>query len=100
MACRLAGIHEAVETMAEGYQSVIGERGCGLSGGQRQRLAIARALLKKPKVLIFDESTSGLDAESSKTVIDTINRLSKSVSCVVIAHAGTSSFEFNSLVKL
>lgn len=99
-ACKLAGIHEAVETMAEGYQTVIGERGSGLSGGQRQRLAIARALLKKPKVLIFDESTSGLDAESSKTVIDTVNRLSESIACVVIAHSGASLFRAHKTIRI
>lgn len=99
-ACKLAGIHEAVESMAEGYQTVIGERGSGLSGGQRQRLAIARALLKKPKVLIFDESTSGLDEHSSQTVIDTVNRLSERLACVVIAHSRASSFNATRIVRL
>lgn len=99
-ACKLAGIHETVESMAEGYQTVIGERGSGLSGGQRQRLAIARALLKKPKVLIFDESTSGLDAESSKTVIDTVNRRSESIACVVIAHSGASLFRAHKTIRI
>lgn len=99
-ACRLAGIHAEVESMAEGYQTVIGERGTGLSGGQRQRLAIARALLKKPKVLIFDESTSGLDAASAKTVVDTVNNLSKSVACVVIAHSGASHFNATQTIRL
>jgi ATP-binding cassette, subfamily B, bacterial HlyB/CyaB len=85
-ACKLAGIHETIEAMANGYQTVIGERGTGLSGGQRQRLAIARALLRLPKVLIFDESTSGLDEVSAEHVAEAVNRLKSKVAVLFIAH--------------
>jgi ATP-binding cassette, subfamily B, bacterial HlyB/CyaB len=85
-ACRLAGIHEVIEQMPQGYQTLLGERGVGLSGGQRQRVAIARALLKRPRVLIFDEATSGLDQATAEALARTINALRGQASIVFIAH--------------
>jgi ATP-binding cassette, subfamily B, bacterial HlyB/CyaB len=85
-ACRMAGIHEVIEKLPQGYQTVLGEHGVGLSGGQRQRLAIARALLKRPKVLIFDEATSGLDPDTAEQFAQTVNRLKGRVTLLFIAH--------------
>lgn len=85
-ACRLAEIHEVIERLPQGYQTDIGEHGVGLSGGQRQRLAIARALLKRPKVLIFDEAVSGLDRQTAERFARTINRLKGSVTMLFITH--------------
>jgi ATP-binding cassette, subfamily B, bacterial HlyB/CyaB len=86
-ACKMAEIHETIERLPKGYQTEIGERGAGLSGGQKQRLAIARALLKNPKVLIFDEATSALDAQTSESFAATINKLRGKVTMIFITHA-------------
>ncbi len=86
-ACQMAEIHDAIQTLPQGYQTVIGERGAGLSGGQKQRLAIARALLKKPKVLIFDEATSALDAQTANAFGTTVNALRGKVSMLFVTHA-------------
>jgi ATP-binding cassette, subfamily B, bacterial HlyB/CyaB len=85
-ACRMAEIHSTIEALADGYQTVLGEHGVGLSGGQKQRIAIARALLKRPSILVFDEATSSLDDVTAKHLARTINQLRGRITIVVIAH--------------
>jgi subfamily B ATP-binding cassette protein MsbA len=85
-AARVAHAHEFISTMPERYQTRIGERGQRLSGGQRQRLAIARALLKNAPILILDEATSSLDAESERLVQDALLNLMRNRTSFVIAH--------------
>ena len=86
-ACKMAEIHSTVEALPQGYQTPIGERGAGLSGGQKQRLAIARALIKRPKVLIFDEATSALNQQTAESFAKTINALKGKVTMIFITHA-------------
>jgi subfamily B ATP-binding cassette protein HlyB/CyaB len=85
-ACRMAEIHEFIEALPQGYQTPLGEHGVGLSGGQRQRIAIARAILKNPRVLIFDEATSNLDAPTAESFAQTVNQLRAKVTMLFIAH--------------
>ncbi|MFM6936091.1 MAG: ABC transporter ATP-binding protein [Aquirufa sp.] len=85
-AAKIANAHEFIESSAEGYQTVIGDRGSKLSGGQRQRLSIARAVLKNPPILILDEATSALDNESEKMVQAALGNLMKNRTVLVIAH--------------
>lgn len=85
-ACKAAGIHETIEALPQGYQTPIGEHGAGLSGGQKQRIAIARALLKRPSILIFDEATSNLDDETANAFGETINQLRGRATILMIAH--------------
>lgn len=85
-ACRQAEIHSVIEGLPQGYQTEIGEQGVGLSGGQRQRIAIARALLKRPRILIFDEATSNLDQQTAEHFAATVNQLKGKVSMIFITH--------------
>lgn len=99
-ACRLAGVHETVENLPDGYQTVLGERGVGLSGGQRQRLAIARALLKRPRILVFDESTSGLDEAAAELIAQTVNQLRGRASVLFIAHKVPRALRIDARIDL
>src|ERR1700727_440806 len=83
---RLAGADEFIHKLAEGYDTVIEERGANLSGGQRQRIAIARALVTNPRILIFDEATSALDYESERIIQDNMQRIAQGRTVFVIAH--------------
>ena len=85
-AAKVANAHIFVSQLAEGYQTLIGDRGGRLSGGQRQRLSIARAVLKNPPILILDEATSALDTESEKLVQEALTHLMQSRTTLVIAH--------------
>lgn len=85
-AAKAANAHDFIMQMADQYQTQIGERGSKLSGGQRQRIAIARAILKNPRILILDEATSALDTESEKLVQDAIDKLMVGRTSFVIAH--------------
>ena len=85
-AAQAAHIHDFIESLPEGYEAKVGERGLKLSGGEKQRVAIARAILKSPRILIFDEATSALDSKSEKSIQAELNRIARGHTTLVIAH--------------
>jgi subfamily B ATP-binding cassette protein HlyB/CyaB len=99
-ACRMAEIHDHIQSLPKGYQTEIGEKGAGLSGGQKQRIAIARALLKRPKILIFDEATSNLDPITAEAFAKTINQLKGQATMIFITHQLPKALQVDGLVQL
>jgi len=85
-AAQAAHIHDFIQSLPDGYEAKVGERGLKLSGGEKQRVAIARAILKNPRILIFDEATSALDSKSEKSIQAELNRVARGHTTLVIAH--------------
>lgn len=85
-AARLAQIHDFIQSLPQGYATIVGERGLKLSGGEKQRVAIARALLKRPRILVFDEATSSLDSRSEQAILEALAQAARDHTTLVIAH--------------
>ncbi len=85
-AAQLANIHEFIESLPQGYDTVVGERGLKLSGGEKQRVAIARVILKNPRILVFDEATSSLDSHSEQVILSALKEVAEQHTTLVIAH--------------
>ena len=98
--CKIAEIHDVIDKLPKGYNTEIGEHGVGLSGGQKQRLAIARAILKRPRVLVFDEATSNLDEATAEHFARTVNQLKGRVTALFIAHQVPRGLQVDEVVKL
>jgi len=85
-ACKVANIHGFIHALPDGYDTIVGERGYRLSGGEKQRIALARVILKDPRILVLDEATSSLDSESEALIQDALNRVMSRRTSIVIAH--------------
>lgn len=85
-AAKMADIHDFINSLPDGYDTVVGERGLKLSGGEKQRVSIARVLLKNPPILVFDEATSSLDSKSEKNILSSLNQIAQNKTTLVIAH--------------
>ena len=99
-AAQLANIDSEIESFSEGYKTMIGERGVTLSGGQKQRISIARALIKSPSVVIFDDCLSAVDARTEKTVLNNLNLYLKNKTAIIITHRIFSLFDFDKIIVL
>ncbi len=85
-ACKIANIHDFIQALPDGYNTIVGERGYRLSGGEKQRLALARVILKDPRILVLDEATSSLDSESEALIQDALSKVMSQRTSIVIAH--------------
>ena len=100
IACKMAYIHDFISSLPNGYETIIGENGINLSGGQRQRIAIARALIKKSKIILFDEATSALDNESQYYINKVIDDLSKHSTILIVAHRLSTIIDADEIVVI
>ncbi len=99
-AAQAAHIHSFIESLPQGYNTVVGERGLKLSGGEKQRVAIARAILKSPAILIFDEATSALDSKSEKAIQDELRNVARGRTTLVIAHRLSTIVDANQILVM
>lgn len=99
-AAKAAGIYDNIRQFKEQFETVIGERGITLSGGQKQRLSIARALIRKPKVLLFDDCLSAVDTETEELILQNIKAQSQNKSCIIISHRASSLKHADQIILL
>jgi ABC-type transport system involved in Fe-S cluster assembly fused permease/ATPase subunit len=99
-AARHADIHDFIQSLPEGYATMVGERGLKLSGGEKQRVAIARVLLKDPPILVFDEATSSLDSQSEKNILSALYKISRNKTTLVIAHRLSTIVDADTIIVL
>ncbi|MBT8005739.1 MAG: ATP-binding cassette domain-containing protein, partial [Rhodospirillales bacterium] len=99
-AARHAAIHDFVMNQPDGYQTKVGERGLKLSGGEKQRVAIARTILKQPKIMLFDEATSALDTHTEKEIQESLRKVSEGRTTLMIAHRLSTVVDADEIIVL
>jgi ATP-binding cassette subfamily B protein len=99
-AARVANIHEFIQSLPDGYETIVGERGLKLSGGEKQRIAIARVILKNPRILVFDEATSSLDSRSEQSILSSLKQVAMKHTTLVIAHRLSTIIDADNIIVL
>ena len=99
-AARVANIHEFIQSLPDGYETIVGERGLKLSGGEKQRIAIARVILKNPRILVFDEATSSLDSRSEQSILSSLKQVAMEHTTLVIAHRLSTIIDADNILVL
>lgn len=99
-AAKHANIHDFISSLPDGYQTVVGERGLKLSGGEKQRIAIARVILKNPRILVFDEATSSLDSHSEQLILESLKAVAEKHTTLVIAHRLSTIIDADNIIVL
>lgn len=99
-AARMAHIHDFIESLPQGYDTMVGERGLKLSGGEKQRVAIARVILKNPPILVFDEATSSLDSRSEQAILQALEEVAEKNTTLVIAHRLSTIIDANTILVM
>ncbi len=99
-AAKLARIHDFIMALPDGYQSMVGERGLKLSGGEKQRVAIARTILKNPRILVFDEATSALDSKTEQEILASFRDVSADRTSLTIAHRLSTVIDADEILVL
>ena len=99
-ACKTAAIHNEISNFEKGYDTILGERGINLSGGQKQRISIARALIKKPKILILDDCLSAMDTQTEELILKSLDSYTKNISTIIISHRISSIKSANNIIVL
>ena len=99
-AAKHANIHDFIDSLPQGYRTVVGERGLKLSGGEKQRIAIARVILKNPRILVFDEATSSLDSHSEQLILESLKEVAEKHTTLVIAHRLSTIIDADNIIVL
>ncbi|MGI9593540.1 MAG: ATP-binding cassette domain-containing protein, partial [Patiriisocius sp.] len=99
-AATLAAVHKNIMGFAQGYQTILGERGITLSGGQKQRVSIARALIKDPAILLFDDCLSAVDTETEEEILSNLERISQNKTTIIVSHRVSSAKNADKIIIL